>query len=533
MLFSKQTTSIQSTNLFSKLFTDYVNQAELVKPFYDFHFNKSDFEAYFAKNSFNTVDRTVLVNALNAQAGLVSNTSSLSKTHISLLENTNTFTVTTGHQLCLFTGPLYFIYKIISAINLCKSLTQQFPDKQFVPVYWMASEDHDFEEINHVHTFGKTLTWNSNQKGSVGEFITAGINEVLEELKKVLGDNDQANSILKVIEIAYLMHNNLADATRYLCNELFGEFGLIILDGNDASLKGLFKNEFKADAFENTSVKQINETITQLTKNYSAQVTPRDVNIFYKENGLRERIEKVGEYYQVVNTELKFTKQELEQIIDTTPEKLSPNVVLRPLYQQKILPNVAYIGGPGELAYWLEYKAMFGVYNISMPVLVPRNFVMLVDKGTQSKLQKLNLQLQDTFTDGEELIKQFIKTEHADVHLENEKIKLTQVFSEILNSVSLIDKTLIGTVEAEKQKAINGIGTIEQKINRALKQKSETDINQIWSIKGKLFPHNLPQERYDNFTMYYTKYGKAFIQELIEHLVYDLESINYIILLEN
>ncbi len=533
MQFSKQTTSISSTHLFSKLFTDYLNQAESVKPFYEFHFNKTDFETYFTKNDFNTVDRTVLVNTLHQQSQLVANTSNLTSTHIDLLKLNNTYTVTTGHQLCLFTGPLYFIYKIISTINFAKTLSQQFTDKHFVPVYWMASEDNDFEEVNHIHTFGKTLLWNSNQKGSVGEFNTSGINDVITELKTVLGDNANADELIQLFETAYLKHTNLADATRYLCNELFGDYGLIILDGNDAQLKSLFKDEFKTDAFQNTSAKCVNETITELTKNYSAQVTPRDINIFYKESGLRERIEQVGEVYQVINTDIKFTAQELETIIDTSPEKLSPNVVLRPLYQQKILPNVAYVGGPGELAYWLEYKAMFDAYRIAMPILVPRHFVMLVDKGTQNKLQKLNLQLQDTFTDGEELIKQFIKTEHADIHLENEKNKLTQLFSEILSAVISIDKTLVGTVEAEKQKAVNGIGSIEQKINRALKQKSETDINQIWSIKGKLFPHNQPQERYDNFTMYYSKYGKSFLKELMEHLAYDLDSLNYTILCEN
>ena len=485
------------------------------------------------KNSFDNADRTVLVNALQQQAQLVANTSYSSKANIELLKNKNTYTVTTGHQLCLVTGPLYFIYKIVSTINLCKTLSEQSTDKQFVPVYWMASEDHDFEEVNHLHTFGKTLSWETKQKGSVGEFNTTGISEVIEELKTILGDNDNAKSIIQVIETAYLNYTNLADATRYLCNELFGEFGLIVLDGNDASLKALFKNEFTADAFENTSVNYVNKTITDLSKNYSTQVTPRDINIFYKENGLRERIEKVGEIYQVINTDIKFTKKELEKLIETEPGKLSPNVVLRPLYQQKILPNVAYVGGPGELAYWLEYKTMFEAYKLAMPVLVPRHFVMLVDKGTQNKLQKLNLQLQDVFTDGEELIKQFIKNEHADVHLENEKTKLTETFTEILKSVMLIDKTLVGTVEAEKQKAINGIATIEQKINRALKQKSETDINQIWSIKGKLFPHNNPQERYDNFTMYYAKFGKPLVNELVEQLSYDLNEFNYTILLEN
>lgn len=532
-MFQKQNIKIKTTKLFSSLFEDYISQSNSVKPFYNYHFSKQDFSEYLTKNTFDYLNRGVLVQSLNHQSKLVSNTSSLSLSNIQLLANKNTYTVTTGHQLCLFTGPLYFIYKIVSTINLCKSLKSNFPDKNFVPVYWMASEDHDFEEINHANVFGKKVVWNSEQKGSVGEFSTAGLQDVITELKTILGESDKANELLSVFESAYLKHHNLADATRYLVNELFGEHGIVILDGNDTELKHLFKEEFKKDIFDNTSYKLVSETITDLQKNYSAQVTPREINIFYKEKGLRERIEKQGDRFVVLNTEISFSKEELETIIQTSPEKLSPNVVLRPLYQQKILPNIAYVGGPGELAYWLEYKTMFDAYKIHLPILMPRNFVMLLDKGTQNKLQKLNLSIDDVFRDGEELVKQFIKTQHNDINLEEAKKQLAEIFATITSTVTAIDKTLVGSTEAEKQKAINGVTAIEQKINRALKQKSETDVNQIWSIKEKLFPKSTPQERYDNFSMYYTKYGKEFINSVLETLTYDLEKFEYLVLKEN
>jgi bacillithiol biosynthesis cysteine-adding enzyme BshC len=317
-----------------------------------------------------------------------------------------------------------------------------------------------------------------------------------------------------------------------LVNELFGEYGIVILDGNDANLKQLFKDEFKKDIFKNTSAQLVNKTIDELKINYSAQVTPRDINVFYKEKGLRERVEKQDNDYVVLNTDIKFTEQELNNLIETTPEKLSPNVVLRPLYQQKILPNIAYVGGPGEIAYWLEYKTTFDEFKIHLPILMPRNFVMFIDKGTQNKIQKLNLTIEDVFKDGEELVKAFIKTQHDDINLEEAKTQLTSIYASVLETVSAIDKTLVGTTEAEKQKAINGLATIEQKINRALKQKSETDINQIWAIKEKLFPKNTPQERYDNFSMYYTKFGKEFIANVMNELTYDLEKFEYTILKE-
>jgi bacillithiol biosynthesis cysteine-adding enzyme BshC len=531
-MFQKQNIPLASTGLFSSLFSDYISQSNQVKPFYNEHFTSKDFSAYIERNKFDYLNRTVLVSALNKQSVLVSNTSSVSKSNIALFDQTTTYSITTGHQLCLFTGPLYFIYKIASTINLCKSLKTNFPDKDFVPVYWMASEDHDFEEINHVNVFGKKIVWNSTQKGAVGEFATEGLQDVITELKTILGDSEKSNELIQLFEKAYINHPNLADATRYLVNELFGEYGIVILDGNDPELKQLFKKEFEKDLFENTSAQLVNKTIEELKLNYSAQVTPREINIFYKEKGLRERIEKKENDFAVVNTEIKFTEQELKTIVETTPEKLSPNVVLRPLFQQKILPNIAYVGGPGEIAYWLEYKTLFDAYKIHLPILMPRNFVMFIDKGTQNKIQKLNLTIEDIFKHGEELVKAFIKTLHDDINLEEAKTQLTSIYASVLETVSAIDKTLVGTTEAEKQKAINGLVTIEQKINRALKQKSETDINQIWAIKEKLFPKNTPQERYDNFSMYYSKFGKEFIENLMKELTYNLENFEYTILKE-
>ena len=534
MLFTKQTLPIKETNLFTDLFTDYINDSEKVKPFFQSHIYQTDFETYLNGTSFEKTDRTVLVDALKAQSLLVKNTGELSQKNIDTLTKQTTYTVTTGHQLCLFTGPLYFIYKIASVINLATILKSKFPDKDFVPVYWMASEDHDFEEINHVNVFNKKVIWNSSQTGSVGDFSTEGLAEVIAELKTILGENDTATSLITLFETAYLKHTTLADATRYLVNELFGEFGIVILDGNDKALKALFKEEFKADMFENKSVALVNQSIKELSKHYSAQVNPREINVFYKTDGIRERIECVApERYAVVNTELSFSKAELENMIETTPEKFSPNVVLRPLYQQKILPNIAYVGGPGELAYWLEFKALFESYKINFPILMPRNFAMIVDKGTKQKMQKFDLSFQDLFSEGDVLVKQFIKTQHEDVNLNIIKSQFETIYASLSDTVGSIDKSLIASTEAEKQKTLNGIHTIEQKINRAFKQKSETDINQLWALKGKLFPNNIPQERYDNMSMYYVKYGKNFITEMITELVYDLNNFEYNVFTEN
>ena len=196
------------------------------------------------------------------------------------------------------------------------------------------------------------------------------------------------------------------------------------------------------------------------------------------------------------------------------------------------MPNIAYVGGPGELAYWLEYKNMFNKYDIPFPILMPRQFALIIDKSTQQKTQKLQLTINDVFKDGEQLVKEFIKTQQGDISLNATKEQLENIYKSLAETITHIDKTLIGTTDAEKQKALNGIAIIEQKINKAFKQKSETEINQLWSIKEKLFPKDIPQERYDNVSMYYTKYGKSFINDLMEMLTYDLEQFNYTVSLE-
>ncbi|HSH65066.1 MAG TPA: bacillithiol biosynthesis cysteine-adding enzyme BshC, partial [Bacteroidia bacterium] len=316
---------------------------------------------------------------------------------------------------------------------------------------------------------------------------------------------------------AYLNHSNLADATRYLVHELFGMYGLLIIDGDHQQLKKSFASVIEDDLFNNTNYRLVNQTIAELEKQQvKAQVNPRPVNCFYMVDHLRERIESDGnDTYSVVNTAITFTKETLLKELKAHPERFSPNVVLRPLYQQKILPNLAYVGGPGELAYWLEYKAMFDHHNIQFPVLVPRNFALLMDEKTEQQLAKAGFEISDLFKDTEVLIKELVtRNTTSQLSLAEQQAKLSDVFKEIANVATAIDSTLKASVEAEFQKASNSIKNIESKILRSEKQNQETGINQIKKIKERFFPKDVLQERYDNFIPYYLKYGDELITGL-------------------
>jgi len=487
------------TNFFSKLFLDYVNdgQGGKLNSFYAYQPSAEGIKKFVSDNAYNSLNRTLLVDELQKQNHELSLTEA-SKKNIDSLKNKTTYTVTTGHQLCLATGPAYFVYKIISVINLCESLNKQNPNNRFVPVYWMASEDHDFEEINHINLFNKKITWATEQKGKVGTFALGGIAAFLAEIKQALGESEQAQKLELLLNNAY-SRNNLTAATRYLVNELFGVYGLIILDGDSKSLKQKFIPEIKKDIFENAAYKSVtsaNEKLKQ--QGYDAQVTPREINIFYADKNIRERIVKDRNIFKVLNTDISFSKEEIEKLIDTETEKFSPNVVLRPMYQQKILPNAVYVGGPGELAYWLQYKAMFDEVKIAYPVLVPRNFIFYLDKNLQQKLQKLNLTTQDFFTEKDKLVKSYALGQQP-FSLEKEKEGLKSLYENIRAEISKVDKTLEATSEAELQKNLKGLEMLEQKGIRSIKQKNEQSINQIETIFTRLFPNDVPQERYENF----------------------------------
>jgi bacillithiol biosynthesis cysteine-adding enzyme BshC len=532
-MLSKQTLELKK-ELINSLVFDYLSERKELNDFYDFYPDKEGYRNALSAIQLEKYNRTLLVEVLAEQSKRVKNTSNASDKNIQLLLKENTFTITTGHQLCLFTGPLYFIYKIFSVINLCEKLKSEFPGNNFVPVYWMASEDHDFEEVNHFNVFGKKIEWNSSEKGAVGNFKTESLSEVKSRLKEILGEGANSDFLVNLFENAYLKHSDLSSATHYLLNELFGAYGLVVVDGNNKKLKESFIPVFENDIFENVPAKKVNASIEKLKQlKYDSQVNPREINCFYMEAGLRARIEKSGEEYQVVGTDKKFSKSELEQLIKSNPEKISPNVVLRPCYQQFILPNLAYVGGPGELAYWLEYKTMFDELNLFFPVLTPRKSIIIIDSNILGKIKKLGFDMENVFENEESLVKLYLEKSDNSFNLEEHKKSIENLFKKISEETGKIDKTLNAAVEAEKQKNLNSIAALEQKTVRAIKAKLDTEVNQIKSVKSKLFPNGVPQERVENFSTYYNKWGSEFLSSLKENITYDLESNKNIVIEEN
>jgi bacillithiol synthase len=497
-----QQIALNLVGAFPKLFLDYISKNENLEKLYNQYPDIQGFKKVIEARKFTDAKRKTLVSVLEKQYKVLEN-----KPNLDILLEPNTFTVTTGHQLNIFTGPLYVIYKIVTIINLARKLKAEFPAYNFVPVYWMASEDHDFAEIASFNLFGKTFKWETEQKGAVGRMNPAELQAIFDELPEKPA----------LFEEAYLKNTTLADAARQYMHQLFGSEGLVCIDADDAALKGIFSEIIKDDLLNNTANRIVTETSDELNEmGYHTQITPREINFFYLQDGLRERIIKEDNVYKVLNSELSFSQEEILQILDNQPENFSPNVVLRPLYQETILPNLAYIGGPSEVPYWLQLKGIFDHYGEQFPLLMPRNFALVINQASQKRIDKLGITAEELFVDEVSLRRSYVeRNSENSLSLAFEIDDVSEVFERILKKSLAIDQTMKGAVEAEKSKIISSLENLEKRIKKAEERNQETSVSQLLALKQKLFPDGGLQERKENFLNFYLN-DKDFINKLLE-----------------
>lgn len=524
----------KETGYFSQTVIDYLDDVPELRSFYSHRPTLKGFAELFEHKKV-IADRQLLVKVLTEQyfgkSGSSKDDKSESKNFpeleaaefvrkkIESLASPNTYTITTGHQLNIFTGPLYFIYKIVTAIKLCRELKEAHPDKDFVPVYWMASEDHDFAEINYTNIGGKKVHWWYEASGATGRINPDTMRQALNQYKGVLGIDGHSNELGEMVETAYTAFDKLADATRYLVNALFGRYGLVIIDADDHRLKQSFSPIIERDIIEQNSFKNIsavNEKLQAL--GVHIQVNPREINFFYLKEQLRERLVFEDGLYKVNNTEIAFTEEELKQEIATTPERFSPNVVMRPLYQECILPNIAYIGGGAELVYWLELKSNFDHYGVDFPILILRNSALVIPKDTAAKIKSMELAPAELFKSTDEIKNGWVKKHsNHDLTLTEEWREIERTFEKIKLRSHKIDPTLAPSAAAVQARLKHAMDSFQKKLVKAEKRNYQTRLEQIEHIKTDLFPKNSLQERQENFGLSYVKWGQLFIDELIRN----------------
>lgn len=468
-------------------------------------------------------DRDLLVDTLERQYSYLPKQTAVNE-QLSQLRSRHTYTVITAHQPSLFTGPLYYILKICSTINLSNRLNARYPEHHIVPVFISGAEDHDFEEVNHTHLFGNRIEWHGDEGkgGPVGKRWSETLHDALTELQEVVGCGDRAQEIYLRIKTAYLSQTTYGIGAIALVHELFGRYGLVVADMGWPAFKLAFRPLMERELFESVSQPLVEKTQNELSAvGFGSQAHAREINLFYLSTkpSSRDRLERVATGYRVIDRDLSFTEEELRRELNEHPERFSPNVVMRPLFQELIFPNLAYIGGGGEIAYWLERKAQFGEFGLNFPMLIRRNSVLWIGAEYQDRLENLGINYRELFQDADLIIRDYVTGRSAnELSLEVERTQMKDLFDMVAEKAEAVDPTLYASVKAEYTRQAKSLERIESRMRRTEKQRFESEITQIRGLRDELFPGGGLQERYDNFLTIYLDEGEAMFDLLIDEL---------------
>ncbi len=504
----------EKTQLFSSLVLDYLRDAPEIKPLYSYRPDQEGFRKAMADRKAFPTDRNLIYDVFNTL--YASNATASQRANIEALLSPETFTICTAHQPNIFTGYLYFIYKIIHAIKLAEELKELFPGAYFVPVYYMGSEDNDLEELGQIKLGGIKLEWKTKQTGAVGRMkVDKDFLRVMGEIEGQLGVQPNGMDLMSVLRDSYQEGTTIAESTFRLVNHLFAGYGLLVLQADNADLKKRMQPVFEDDLFLHKPYELVTRTGELLHERYKVQVNPREINLFYLLDHNRERITGNAVNFAVEPLNMTFTREQLIGELRQYPERFSPNVVLRGLYQETILPNIAFIGGGAEIAYWLELKSLFDHYSVPFPVLVLRNSFMIMTKEQERKLHLLGFQPEDLFSTEDQLMNSYVKkfSKH-NIDIKEEILAAESVFDKLKQKAGAVDVTLVQHIEALHTKLQKQLDTAAKKILRAEKRKFENERNQLQRIRSSVFPGNSLQERVDNFMPFYASRGKSFIENI-------------------
>ncbi|MFA3783112.1 bacillithiol biosynthesis cysteine-adding enzyme BshC [Melioribacteraceae bacterium 4301-Me] len=517
-----------------KLFLDYIQNNESVSKYYHRNYrDTSSYEEFFklltAKNNFN---RENLINIIKSQYAN-NNPTQQTLNNIELLRSSNTLAVITGQQLGIFGGPLYTIYKIISAIKLCSNLKENFDAFNFVPIFWMEGDDHDFDEASTTSIIDNnnnviTLKYDDGQieeqnRGSVGEILfNRSLNELLNNLSNNLRESEFKPQLMTLLKSIYTEGKTFAQSFRDLLFKLFDEYGLIIFNPLDAEVKKLLKPVFIKEITEYSShADKLVERSAELEDAYHAQVKVKPINLFYIDNNERLLIEPTDNDYRLKGKRKKFSREELINLLSSQPERFSPNVILRPICQDYLFPTAFYIAGPSEISYFAQITPMYEIYKIAQPFIYPRASATLVEKGIKNILEKYNLTYFDVFKGEQEIVNMVISSLselNLDAIFENTITEINSIMGNLNHNLVTIDKTLTDIIDKSKEKILQTIEAIKAKTQEAEQRKYEVAVRQVKKVSNALLPNNNLQERELNFFYFANKYGLDLLKRIYSEL---------------
>lgn len=466
--------------------TDYLDPQSDLRSFYQYPVQQPDFSQIVADKARENTDRATLQAVIAEQyKGLV--LSEKSQAHLDRLADPNTFTITTGHQLVLFGGPLFTTYKVLTAIKLAEQLCERHPDNHFVPIFWIHTEDHDFEEVNHFFSsYEEKHGYPGDFQAKVGDHI---LTEAIEALRP--------GHLKATLQHHYRAGQSMTDAFRGFINELFGPYGVLMLDADHPRLKAQFRQVIQEEIADAAAFQAVTQTSQAMAEaGYPLQIAPREINLFYLDELGRNRIVAVNGHFEAVDRSFRWTREELQQMVWEQPQYFSPNVSLRPLYQEMILPNLCYIGGWGELAYWLQLKGVFEHFGVNFPLLLPRMSATILRPGEATAWHEKGFTFADLQTSLSQLHRKYMPQVWDDTDFCAQSAEILQQIERLHQQIaSEISPTLARSGEALKTKTQRFLQNLEKKAQRVMRHRFPRPFAEIETLKQAIQPDGLVQER--------------------------------------
>ncbi len=519
------------------LFVDYLNDFDKLKDYYAADFrDRGSWKKLIGNVLSKQRDRSTLIRVLTEQ-NKQHHCGIRTLANIDLLGNENTVAVVTGQQVGICSGPLYTIYKTVTAIKLAEQLSAQFPDYNFVPVFWVENEDHDFEEINKINVLnpagdiqtieylfgGKPFEKNPGPVGSI--VIDNFIDNFFDRLQTQLQDSEFKLPLLAALRGYYRQGASLGAAFVGVMNHLFEDAGLVFLDPGNVELKKILKPVFQREIAGMSKTSQmVIDTSAGLEEHYHAQIKAKSINLFMLHKGGRYLIEPRENDYSLKGTRQFFSKEELNGIVENSPELISPNVVLRPICQDAILPTIAYVGGPSEIAYFGQLKSVYEFFDVQMPVVYPRASVTVVEEKVKNILEKFQVDFTEIWSDIDPLlirIAEQVSEVKVDALFDLLHRRIHEAVAESRFGIQQIDSTLSGAIDSTLSRIESQLNVLKEKTQSAQQRRQDVTIKQIQKVAANIFPKSNFQEREFNVVYYMNKYGPDFVKWLSGEIIID------------
>jgi bacillithiol synthase len=527
--------SLPATNRFA---TDYLAGVPEIQRFFHYRFqDSSDYQARLVELKNRTFMRKELAECIEKYMEHFPSSKEV-KTSLEKLKQENSAVIIGGQQAGILTGPLYSIHKVISIITLARQKEQEL-NIPIIPIFWIAGEDHDFQEVNHIFLEKKgeiqkviypERVLDKRMVSDVGLDKDICMNWV-EEIIETFGETEHTNELLFFMREAVQKSETFVDFFAQIVMELFKDEGLLVIDSGYQGLRCLEKEIFISQIEQvtgiNHCVKDVQHQLEDEGFNRSIEMSDQAANLFYYDDEYKERIlleyNEGKQQFIGKNGALRFSRTELLHIASEFPGKLSNNVVTRPLTQEMLFPTLAFIAGPGEIAYWAELKQVFEHFSIKMPLIVPRLNITLLDRAVESDLEELGLSLVEVLTNGtgkqQEAYLKSVKDQELEELFQYTKKQLLENYGKIQEK---LDKGLIPLIEKNQAILMEQIDFMEGKTEDHLKQKHEFALSKFQRVDDSLRPIGAPQERILNALYYMNQYGIPFLSEL-SHLNYDFD----------